>query len=39
MPAIFQAKASDFVKTTHRFYRAQSTPSALVVCVLPSADG
>lgn len=35
---IFQAKASDFVKATHRLYRAQSTPSALVVRVLPSAD-
>ncbi len=35
---IFQAKASDFVKATHKVYRAQSTPSALVVRVLPSAD-
>jgi uncharacterized protein len=35
---IFQAKAEDFVKATHRIYRAPATPSALVVRVLPSAD-
>jgi uncharacterized protein len=35
---IFSAKSSDFVKATHRVYRAQPTPSALVVRVLPSAD-
>jgi uncharacterized protein len=35
---IFQAKASDFVKATHKVYRAPATPSALVVRVLPSAD-
>jgi putative CocE/NonD family hydrolase len=35
---IFQAKAEDFVKATHRVYRAPATPSALVVRILPSAD-
>lgn len=35
---IFQAKASDFVKATHRVHRTQATPSALLVNVLPSLD-
>lgn len=35
---IFQAKRSDFVKATHRIYRAPATPSSLTVRVLPSAD-
>ncbi|MBK7535514.1 MAG: CocE/NonD family hydrolase [Myxococcales bacterium] len=35
---IFQAKAQDFVKATHRVHRAAATPSALVVRVLPAAD-
>jgi uncharacterized protein len=35
---IFSAKASDFVKATHRVYRGSTNPSALVVRVLPAAD-
>lgn len=35
---IFQAKASDFVKATHRVYRTPTNPSSLTVRVLPSAD-
>ncbi len=35
---IFQAKASDFVKATHRVHRTAAAPSALVVNVLPAAD-
>lgn len=35
---IFEAKASDFVKATHRVYRTQQNPSALVVRVLPAVD-
>ncbi len=35
---IFQAKAADFVKATHRVHRTAAAPSALVVRVLPAAD-
>lgn len=35
---IFQAKASDFVKATHRVHRTTAAPSALVVNVLPALD-
>lgn len=35
---IFQAKATDFVKATHRVHRTGDAPSALVVNVLPALD-
>jgi uncharacterized protein len=35
---IFEAKASDFVKATHRVYHTAKAPSALVVRVLPALD-
>ncbi|UQA57568.1 CocE/NonD family hydrolase [Polyangium aurulentum] len=38
VPSIFEAKPSDFVKATHRVYRAPATASALEVRILPSPD-
>lgn len=38
VPNIFEAKRADFVKATHRVYRAGATASALRVTLLPAAD-
>jgi hypothetical protein len=38
VPNIFEAKESDFVKATHRVYRATANPSFVQVNVLPAAD-
>ena len=35
VPNIFEAKASDYVKATHRVHRGKDTPSGIEVWILP----